>query len=146
MAQVVVRSGSKLQQEMVTEDGHTMRADEPVQAGGDNSGPGPYDLLLGALGACTSMTLRLYAERKGWPLEGVEVHLSHSRIYGEDAVKCDQPAAGYITKITRGIELRGPLDATQRARLMEIARKCPVHKTLESVIHVEDSERAAASS
>lgn len=141
MAQVVVRSGTKLQQEVATEGGHTLRADEPVKLGGDNSGPGPYDLLLGALGACTSMTLRLYAERKGWPLEGVEIHLSHRRVYGEDAAKCDEPSAGYITEITREIELRGPLDDEQRARLMEIARKCPVHRTLESVIQVEDSPR-----
>ena len=143
MAQVVVRSGSKLQQGVTSETGHTLRADEPAKAGGDNSGPGPYDLLLGALGACTSMTLRLYAERKGWPLEGVEVYLGHSRVYGEDAAKCDEPSVGYITRVTREIELRGPLDEAQRARLMEIARKCPVHRTLETVIRVEDSERAA---
>ena len=144
MAEVVVRSGTKLQQEITSASGHTLRADEPLKAGGDNSGPGPYDLLLSALGACTSMTLRLYAERKGWPLEGVVVHLSHSRVYGEDAAKCDEASVGYITRITREIELRGPLDEGQRARLMEIARKCPVHRTLESVIRVEDSERSAS--
>jgi uncharacterized OsmC-like protein len=137
MPQVVVRSKSNLQQEIMTDGGHTWIADEPVAGGGDNAGPTPYDLLLAALGTCTSMTLLMYARRKGWPLESVEVALSHSRSHAKDCADCEKrPAA--ITTISRSIELHGPLDDMQRTRLREIARKCPVHKTLSGPIEIED--------
>jgi len=107
---------------------HFLRADEPLKYGGSDLGPTPYDLLLMSLGACTSMTLRMYANRKKLPLEDVEVRLLHERVHAEDCVDCEQK----IERITRRITLRGDLDAAQRQRLLEIADRCPVHRTLES--------------
>jgi len=112
---------------------HRILADEPVAQGGFDSGPGPYDLLLAGLGACTSMTLRLYAERKGLPLGPVKVTLSHRKIHAEDCAACETKA-GLLDEITREIRLTGPLDDAQRTRLLEIADKCPVHRTLESEV------------
>jgi putative redox protein len=109
---------------------HRLAADEPVEAGGGDSGPNPYDLLLGALGACTSMTLRLYADRKGWPVERIAVQLRHEKIHAADCAECET-REGRIDRIERRIALTGPLDAGQRERLLEIAGKCPVHRTLE---------------
>jgi putative redox protein len=103
---------------------HTLTTDEPVEAGGLNVGPNPYDMLLGALGSCTSMTLRMYANQKKWPLDKVTVTLTHHKEAGADGVKRDV--------FTRDIKLEGNLDAAQRQRLLEIANKCPVHRTLES--------------
>lgn len=114
--------------------GHTFIADEPLSAGGRDEGPTPYDLLVAGLGACTGMTLRMYADRKGWPLEETVVHLRHSKIYGEDS-DAERPAAK-IDQIEREIEVLGALDDEQRARLLEIANRCPVHRTLESDIRV----------
>ena len=114
---------------------HSLRADEPVSYGGLNSGPSPYDFVLAGLGACTSMTLRLYAERKNWPLEEVGVRLAHAKIHAEDCASCETES-GKIDRIDREIVLRGPLDQTQRKRLLEIADKCPVHRTLESEVNV----------
>ena len=110
---------------------HRLAADEPVEAGGNDAGPGPYDYLLAALGACTSMTLRMYAERKGWPLERVVVRLHHDKVHAEDCAECET-REGKIDRLERVIALAGPLDAEQRQRLLEIANKCPVHRTLES--------------
>jgi putative redox protein len=115
---------------------HRLAADEPVAAGGEDTGPNPYELLLMSLGACTSMTLRLYAERKAWPLERVVVRLRHERVHAADCADCvDRPAL--LDRIERTIELEGPLDGAQRDRLMEIAEKCPVHRTLTSRIAIE---------
>jgi uncharacterized OsmC-like protein/pimeloyl-ACP methyl ester carboxylesterase len=133
---VVVREtrNSKFQQ-TVTVGPHKMLADEPVAAGGEDSGPGPYDFVLAGLGACTSMTMRLYADRKSLPLERVTVTLKHSKIYAEDCAECETKA-GMLDQIDRTIAMEGALDAEQRKRLMEIADKCPVHRTLTSEIHI----------
>jgi uncharacterized OsmC-like protein len=115
--------------------GHKLRADEPAQAGGTDTGPTPYDLLLGALGGCTAITLRLYADRKGWPLERVAVTLRHARIHARDCEDCET-RAGYLDSIECDIALEGALDDEQRKRLLDIADKCPVHKTLDSEIRI----------
>jgi len=107
---------------------HFLRADEPRKYGGSDLGPTPYDLLLMSLGSCTSMTLRMYARRKKLPLDDIEVRLLHERVHAEDCVDCEQK----IERIIRRITLRGDLDAEQRQRLLEIADRCPVHRTLES--------------
>jgi putative redox protein len=109
---------------------HALRADEPVTSGGTDTGPDPYALLLAALGACTSMTLRMYATRKGWPLTGITVRLSQSKIYARDCADCETKGDARIDRIEREIELSGDLSAEQRARLIEIAERCPVHRSL----------------
>jgi uncharacterized OsmC-like protein/fermentation-respiration switch protein FrsA (DUF1100 family) len=133
---VVVREtrNSKFQQ-TVTVGPHRLLADEPVAAGGDDTGPGPYDFVLAGLGACTSMTMRLYAERKSLPLERTTVTLKHSKIHAEDCAECETKA-GMLDQIERVIAMEGNLDADQRKRLMEIADKCPVHRTLTSEIRI----------
>ena len=113
---------------------HRLVADEPSPVG-DDAGPNPYDLVLAGLGACTSMTVRMYADRKGWPLEKVRVTLRHSRIHAEDCADCET-AKGSIDHIDRVIELVGELDDTQRQRLMTIANSCPVHHTLASEVNI----------
>jgi putative redox protein len=134
--QVVVREtrNSKLQQ-LVSVGPHRLLADEPVAAGGEDTGPGPYDFLLAGLGACTSMTMRLYADRKALPLERVTVTLKHSKIYAEDCAECETKV-GMLDRIERVIAMEGALDTEQRRKLMEIADKCPVHRTLTSEIHI----------
>jgi uncharacterized OsmC-like protein len=115
---------------------HRLIADEPVAAGGGDRGPGPYELLLMALGACTAMTLRLYADRKGWPLARADVRLRHTKVHAEDCADCET-RHGMIDRIERVIDLQGSLDAAQRQRLLEIADMCPVHRTLTSEIKIE---------
>jgi uncharacterized OsmC-like protein/alpha/beta superfamily hydrolase len=114
---------------------HRLLADEPEEVGGNDSGPGPYDYLLAGLGACTSMTLRLYAEHKNLPLERVIVRLTQDKIYATDCEECETKE-GKIDRIERNIELVGPLDPAQRQRLLEIADKCPVHRTLQSEVQI----------
>jgi putative redox protein len=122
-------------QHIVTIGPHRLLADEPVAAGGEDSGPGPYDFVLAGLGACTSMTMRLYAERKSLPLERVTVTLTHSKIHAEDCAECETKA-GVLDQIDRNIAMEGDLDAEQRVRLMDIADKCPVHRTLTSEVRI----------
>jgi uncharacterized OsmC-like protein/fermentation-respiration switch protein FrsA (DUF1100 family) len=138
---VVVREtrAGRFQQE-VTVRRHRFLADEPVNVGGFDSGPGPYDLLLAALGACTAMTLRLYAERKALPLERVTVRLSQAKIHAVDCEECETKE-GMIDRIERAISLSGKLDDEQRRRLLEIADKCPVHRTLTSEVDIRTVER-----
>lgn len=115
--------------------GHRLRVDEPRDMGGDDTGPSPYGLLAAALGACTAMTLRLYADQKGWPLERVGVRLSHAKVHAQDCATCAKKE-GRVDRIDREVVLEGPLDARQRARLLEIADRCPVHRTLASEVDV----------
>ncbi len=115
---------------------HRLTADEPVASGGSDLGPGPYELLLMALGACKTMTVRLYAERKQWPLDRVYVRLRHSRIHAEDCADCETKE-GMLDRIECVVELEGALDAEQRARLFDISTKCPVHRTLTSEISIQ---------
>ena len=117
---------------------HRWVADEPVAAGGSDEGPTPYDYLLGALSGCTAMTLRMYADRKGWPLEGVHVRMRTARSHEADCEQCETTPVG-ITRIEREVELEGPLTDEQRTRLLQIADRCPVKQTLERGIRVEGS-------
>lgn len=134
MSEVVVSSQTNLRNEVRYGAGHTFITDEPVAAGGENAGPDPYTLLLAALGSCMSMTVTLYARRKQWPLENVTVRLRQSRIHVKDCAECVQNNEGFIHRIECGVSFTGPLSDEQRARLEEIAHKCPVHKTLTSEI------------
>ncbi|MBU6456197.1 MAG: bifunctional alpha/beta hydrolase/OsmC family protein [Bradyrhizobium sp.] len=133
---VVVREtrDSKYQNEIVIGP-HHLFADEPVAVGGADTGPGPYDYVMAGLGACTSITMRIYADRKSLPLDRVTVTLSHSRIHAEDCAECETKA-GMLDQFDRVISMEGALDADQRQRLMEIADKCPVHRTLTSEIRI----------
>jgi putative redox protein len=141
---VLVREthGGKFQQEILTGP-HRLLADEPVKAGGLDSGPGPYDYLLAGLGACTSMTIRLYADFKKIPLDNVSVRLSHGKVHVKDCETCDMKVST-LDHIDRAITLEGKLYAEQRQKLMEIANNCPVHKTLESKIEITTVEQPAA--
>jgi uncharacterized OsmC-like protein len=134
-ADVVVRGNvSGFLQEVVSGK-HHLRADEPVSAGGGNAAPSPYDYLLIALGVCTSMTVGLYARRKQWPLENITVSLRHSRIHAKDCEECETKE-GMLDRIETEIELTGSMNSEQRAKLIEIAAKCPVHRTLKSEINI----------
>jgi putative redox protein len=128
---------------LLCEAGHAIVADEPVALGGLGLGPDPYDLLLMALGACTSMTLRLYAKRKSLPLERVEVELTHGRIHADDCGACETDDV-QLERIERRIALHGPLTAEQRASLLDIADRCPVYRTLSGKIVIVSSLREQA--
>ena len=134
MSEVVVTSQENLRNEVRYGAGHSFITDEPVAAGGEDAGPDPYTLLLAALGSCISMTLKLYARRKQWPLESVTVRLKQNRIHSKDCQECVQDKDGFIHRIERTVTFTGPLSEEQRARLDEIAHKCPIHKTLSSEI------------
>ncbi len=136
---VVARIGDTGFRTEVLANGHSLVADEPRSVGGDNTGPTPYDLLVASLGACTAMTLRMYADRKDWDLRAVTVRLHHAKVHAEDC-DCDTKAAGRIDKIKRLIRLEGNLSDEQRSRLIEIAERCPVHRTLEEGTVVVSTE------
>jgi uncharacterized OsmC-like protein len=133
---VVVRGSAAGFAQHIMAGSHRMQSDEPVSAGGTNTGPSPYDLFLAALGACTSMTVGMYARRKGWPLEDVTVHLRHSRVHAADCAECETNE-GMLDRIEREIHFAGPLTAEQREKLLEIAEKCPVHRTLKAQIDIK---------
>ena len=134
-ADVIVRGNAAGFLQEVTSGKHHLRADEPVEVGGSDAAPGPYDYLLIALGVCTSMTVGLYARRKQIPLEDITVSLSHSRVHAKDCEECETKE-GMLDRIETHIELTGSLTPEQRAKLMEIAEKCPVHRTLKSEINI----------
>src|SRR5216117_1998277 len=132
---VVVRGGAGNFQQEIVAGKHSLVADEPESAGGSDAGPDPYDYLLTALGVCTSMTVGLYARRKQFPLENIAVSLWHSRIYARDCEECETKE-GMLDRIDVEVELTGSLSAEQHAKLIEIAGKCPVHRTLTSEINI----------
>ena len=132
---VVVRGSARSFRQEVVASKHSLVADEPVSAGGSDAGPDPYDYLLTALGVCTSMTVGLYARRKQFPLENITVSLSHSRIYAKDCEECETKE-GMLDRIDVELDLTGPLSAQQHDKLIEIAAKCPVHRTLTSEINI----------
>ena len=134
MKEVVVKHIKNYQQEAKTSQ-HTIIIDEAKDVGGDGKGPDPYDLLLSALGGCTSMTIMMYARRKGWPLEGVQVTLHHEKIHASDCEEC-VTEEGKLDQITKTIFLKGDLSPEQRERLLEIADRCPVNKTITTECHV----------
>ncbi len=136
LKEVVVRGNTASFAQEIQSGRHRFLADEPVAFGGSDSGPSPYDLLLAALGACTSMTLGIYARRKEWPLGEVTVHLRHSKIHAADCADCETKE-GFLDRIECDIHMSGPLTGEQRSKLLEIANKCPVHRTLESEIKIE---------
>ena len=137
MGEVIVRSRPGLSASIEVGD-HRLVADEPVEVGGADAGPNPYDLLLSALGACTAITVRMYAQRKGWPLDAVEVRLSHDRIHAEDCAQCET-REGYVHRISKSLLLQGPLDTDQRQRLAEIAERCPVQRALTHEIVIQQT-------
>ncbi len=136
MSEVKVTSLFNLRNEVRYAKDQTFTTDEPASLGGDGAGPDPYTLLLAALGSCISMTLTLYARRKNWPLESVSVRLRQKRVHAIDCAECDDSAEGFVHRIERQVNIAGDLNEEQRARLLEIAHKCPVHKTLTSKIIV----------
>lgn len=140
--EIVVQGGATGLAQDITFGPHTLIADEPVEVGGSDRGPTPYDLLCAALGSCTSMTLQMYARRKGWPLEGVVVRLRHGRIHARDCAECET-REGKLDLIEREIALRGPLSDEQRERLREIADRCPVHRTLTQEIVIRTALAAS---
>ena len=138
MSDVTVTSLNNLQNEVRYGADRTLITDEPVSAGGDDAGPDPYTMILGALGSCISMTVTLYARRKNWPLERVTVRLQSQRVHAKDCTECTRSTEGYIHRIQRSVSFEGNLDEEQRSRLQEIAHKCPVHRTLTSEIVITD--------
>lgn len=142
---VVVRGKADGFLQEITSGSHSFKADEPVSVGGTDSAPTPYDYVLAGLGGCTSMTVGLYARRKKWPLQDVTIEMRHSRIHAKDCADCETKE-GMLDRIEMDVKLEGPLSEEQRAKLMEIAQKCPVHRTLgnEIDIVVRPDERDAA--
>ncbi len=124
----------------IVANGHVMLADEPASVGGEDTGPTPYELLLGALAACTCMTVQMYCQRKGWPLDGVAVRYTYSRVHADDCAECDDPDHK-IDQIESAVTITGDFDEAQAKRLQAVAAKCPVHKTLEAGMKINDDVR-----
>jgi putative redox protein len=140
---VIVHGAASGYAQSVTVGRHELKADEPVDAGGTDTGPSPYDLLSAALGTCTSMTIGYFARLRRWPVESVTVELRHSKVHAEDCASCDTKE-GRIDRLERTIVLNGPLSEEQRQELLRIAERCPVHRTLTSKIDIQTSLVAAA--
>lgn len=136
MQPVIVRSGKSLRND-IEAGPHHMIADEPASAGGTEAGPTPYDFLAAALGTCTSMTLRVVATKESIPLEGVEITVENDRMHAKDCADCLN-TSGYIHRFTVAIKLIGTLTPAQRERMLDVARRCPVHKTLTSEIRIDE--------
>ncbi len=133
---VFVHSGSLRYAQNISVGSHVLQADEPSDYGGNDVGPNPYELLLAALGACTNMTVRMYAERTQWPLQGVQVSLSYAKVHAEDCAECETKV-GMVDRIEVGISFTGDLTEEQLRKLLEIANKCPVHRTLVSRCQID---------
>ncbi|NNF34146.1 MAG: OsmC family protein [Saprospiraceae bacterium] len=138
MSQVIVKTSGELYRTEIISGNHTIIADEPVNLGGGNLGPNPYDLLLSAVGACVGMTLRMYAERKKWDLQEVHVHLSQERIHAKDCTDC-KSEEGYVHIIKKELKLIGDLTEKQLDRLKQISDRCPVQKTLMNEVKFKTS-------
>ena len=136
MAEVLVRGRAGGFAQEIIAGSHRMTSDEPVESGGKDTGPSPYDLLLASLGSCTSMTVAMYARRKQWPLREVTVRLRHSQVHAADCADCETKE-GLLDRIERDIELAGTLTEDQRGKLLEISNRCPVHRTLTSHIEIQ---------
>jgi putative redox protein len=134
--QVVVRGGITGFTQEILAGAHPLTADEPESAGGTDAGPTPYEFLLAALGACTSMTVAMYARRKAWPLIGTTVRLRHSKVHAQDCADCETKPA-VLDRIERDIQFHGGLSSEQRDKLLAIADRCPVHRTLTSKIEIQ---------
>jgi putative redox protein len=128
----------------MTNGSHTWKADEPIDLGGSDTGPNPYELLLGSVAACTCITLSMYARRKEIPLTSVTARYHYDKVHAEDCAFCDDDDRGLIDTVSSDIEIRGDFTAEQAKRLEEIATRCPVHKTLEREIRFSDDVRAVA--
>lgn len=142
MSEVVVLSVENLRNEVTYGDNQTLITDEPREVGGDGAGPDPYTLLLAALGSCISMTIRLYAKRKGWDVQRITVRLRQQRIHAKDCQECAENTEGFVHRIERSVTFEGNLTDEQRARLHEISHKCPVHKTLSSPIVIAEMDQS----
>lgn len=135
LGNVTVDGGAVRYSQIIHAGAHLLRGDEPVEAGGSDTGPNPYELLLAALGSCAGITVRMYADRKQWPLEGVHIELSYGATHAADSAACETENR-MITSIEMELSFHGDLTEQQRQRLLEIANKCPVHRTLTSRIEI----------
>src|ERR1700758_3360630 len=138
---IVVNSGFPAYVQNISIGSHQLLADEPTDAGGTDAGPNPYELVMAALGACTSMTVQMYAERRQWPLEKVQVHLTFSRIHAVNCDDCNR-RKGIVNRIEKEITLMGELSEIQRQRLLHVANNCPVHRVLDSAIEISSTLNA----
>jgi putative redox protein len=136
MVEVVVHGDASGFAQQIESGSHRIASDEPAESGGTDTGPSPYDLLLAALGSCTSMTVAIYARHKNWPLKDVTVRLRHSRVHAADCADCETKE-GMLDRIERDIHLTGTLTQDQREKLLEISNRCPVHRTLTSEIEIQ---------